>query len=111
MKKSELLNGALSRLRAKYGRTIRERDADMLWDAVLEEICELLVAKGSVNVRGFGTFKYDITPSRLMHHVKTREIKEVAGKPRVKFTASPVVLSQLEALQDRERLIGWDLED
>lgn len=97
MTKVELLNQALDRLRQRYDRTMRLEDADLLWDLIIEAMCERLCTGESVNLRRFGTFKYEITQKRRLHHVQTREVQEYGGNPRIRFTASKLLLDKIQA--------------
>ncbi len=104
MKKSELLKGALQRMQDRYNRTINIHDADLLWDIMIDVICENLKSKGTVTLRGFGTFNYATSSKRRHHNIHTRKISNSDGKKCVKFTASALLLSQIESKTPSEAL-------
>ncbi len=74
----------IQRLASKYS-DLSHRDMDAIVRTILQSIGDHLAKDGRVEVRGFGSFQNNITPSKIGRNPKTGEGVEVPEKRRPHF--------------------------
>ncbi len=80
MIKSELIDAL-----AKKQPNLTLKDVDQSVDCIIEHLCQGLIAKDRIEVRGFGAFSLHFHPARLGRNPKTGEPLNLSAKHVLHF--------------------------
>ncbi len=88
MTKADLVEHVTAHIAQTAGPMISKKDCARVVDTFLDAIKDALKAQGSIEVRGFGTFKIRQRKTRMARNPRTGAPVEVAARPVPVFKPS-----------------------